>query len=101
MKQVRCALGLIETMGYGVAITATDAALKAAHVTVVKLEECIGSGGSLGVTVYLKGEVAAVQAAVDAGVEAAKKIGKVVAVHVIANLDEKVKTGMFHSTLEL
>lgn len=94
------ALGLIETVGYGTAISAADAALKAANVDILRIEPCIGSGGSLGVTLYLCGEVAAISAAVSAGEAEANRIGKVVSTDVIANLDNKVKTGMFNGNLE-
>jgi ethanolamine utilization protein EutM len=94
------ALGLIETYGYGTAISAADAALKAAAVEIVRIEPTIGSGGSLGVTVYLCGDVASVSSAVSAGEAEANRVGKVVSVDVIPNLDSKVKTGMFYGTLE-
>lgn len=94
------ALGLIETMGYGVAISAADAALKAANVDILRIEPCIGSGGSLGVTLYLCGDVAAISAAVEAGENEAQRIGKVISTDVIPNLDDKVKSGMFKGNLE-
>jgi microcompartment protein CcmL/EutN len=93
------AMGFIETFGYGTAIAAADAALKSATVSIVKIEPTIGSGGSLGVTVFLRGEVAAVKASVEAGVEAASRIGKVVSSNVIPNLDPKVHMGMYHGKL--
>ncbi len=95
------ALGLIETAGYGAAIFAADAALKAAAVRVVRLEPTIGSGGSLGVTVFLRGEVAAVHAAVSAGQAEANRVGRAVSADVIPSLDPNVQTGMFHGTLKL
>jgi microcompartment protein CcmL/EutN len=93
------AMGFIETFGYGTAIAAADAALKAAVVHIIRIEPTIGSGGSLGVTIFLKGEVAAVKAAVEAGNEAAGRIGKVVSVNVIPNMDSKVYCGMYHGNL--
>lgn len=93
------AMGFVETFGYGPAIVAADTALKAASVRILRIEPTIGSGGSLGVTIYLQGEVAAVTAAVAAGSEEAGRIGKVVSAHVIPNLDKKVHTGMFHGKL--
>lgn len=93
------AMGFIETFGYGTAIAAADAALKSAAVRIVKIEPTIGSGGSLGVTVFLRGEVAAVKASVEAGVDAANRIGKVVSHNVIPNLDSKVNMGMYHGKL--
>ncbi|WP_428938280.1 BMC domain-containing protein [Fontivita pretiosa] len=73
------AIGLIETKGIVAAVEATDAALKAANVQFVDSHK-VGSGY---VSVTLKGDVAAVRAAVDAGAEAAGRIGEVISVHVI------------------
>ena len=72
-------LGIIETRGLTAAIEATDAMLKAANVEIVGSEK-IGSGL---VTVIVKGEVGAVKAAVEVGVEAAQRVGEVVASHII------------------
>jgi ethanolamine utilization protein EutM len=73
------AIGMIETQGFCALIEASDAALKAASVTLVGWEK-VGSGL---VTVFLRGDVAAVKAATDAGAAAAAAVGEVVAVHVI------------------
>ena len=73
------ALGLIETRGLVGAIEAADAMVKAANVTLVSKEEI---GGGL-VTVMVRGDVGAVQAAVEAGAEAAKVVGELISVHVI------------------
>jgi ethanolamine utilization protein EutM len=70
---------MIETKGLVSQFEATDAMLKAANVELVGWEK-IGSGH---VTVFIRGEVAAVKAAVEAGATAATSIGEVVAVHVI------------------
>jgi ethanolamine utilization protein EutM len=82
------ALGMIETKGLTALIEATDAMVKAANVKLVGWEK-IGSGY---VTAFVRGDVAAVKAATDAGAAAAKKIGELVCVHVIprphGNLDE-------------
>lgn len=82
------ALGMIETKGLTALIEATDAMVKAANVKLVGWEK-IGSGY---VTAFVRGDVAAVKAATDAGAAAAKKIGELVCVHVIprphSNLDE-------------
>ena len=82
------ALGMIETRGLVGLIEAADAMVKAAKVTLVGWEK-IGSGY---VTVLCRGDVAAVKAATDAGASAARKVGELVAVHVIprphANLEE-------------
>ena len=74
------ALGMIETRGLVGLIEAADAMVKAAKVTLVGWEK-IGSGY---VTVLCRGDVAAVKAATDAGASAARKVGELVAVHVIA-----------------
>lgn len=73
------ALGLIETRGLVGAIEAADAMVKAANVTLVSKEEI---GGGL-VTVMVRGDVGAVQAAVEAGAAAAKVVGELISVHVI------------------
>jgi ethanolamine utilization protein EutM len=73
------ALGMIETKGLVGAIEAADAMLKTANVELVG-KETIGGGY---VTVMVRGDVGAVKAATEAGAEAAKKFGELVAVHVI------------------
>ena len=73
------ALGMIETTGFCALVEASDAALKAANVTMTGYET-IGSGY---VSAFFRGDVAAVKAAVEAGSEAAKRIGEVVSVQVI------------------
>jgi ethanolamine utilization protein EutM len=73
------ALGMIETKGLCALIEASDAALKAASVTMTGYE-AIGSGH---VAAFFRGDVAALKAAVDAGAEAAKRVGDVIAVQVI------------------
>ena len=73
------ALGLIETRGFVGATEATDAMSKAAPVKFVKREY---SQAGL-VTILVRGDVAAVKAATDAGAVAAAKVGELVAVHVI------------------
>jgi len=74
------AIGMIETKGITAAVEALDAALKSANVTFVEKHK-VGNGL---VAITVKGDVAAVRAAVDAGAEAAGKLGEVVSVHVIA-----------------
>ena len=74
------ALGLIETKGLVACIEAADAMCKAANVELIGYEN-VGSGL---VTAMVKGDVGAVNAAVDSGVEAAKRIGEVVSSRVIA-----------------
>jgi len=72
-------LGLIETWGYTAAVEAVDVACKAARVSFVGYD-LIGKGF---ITVKFSGDVAAVQAAVTAGAAAARKVGRVISVHVI------------------
>lgn len=73
------ALGMIETKGLVGAVEAADAMCKAAKVTLIGKER---SGGAL-MTVLVRGEVGAVKAATEAGAAAAKRVGELVAVHVI------------------
>lgn len=74
------AIGLIETKGLVTLLSAADAALKAADVSLVGWEK-VGSGL---VAAVFTGDVASVKAAVDAGAEAGAQQGQVVAVQVIA-----------------
>lgn len=78
--------GFIETKGLVAAIEAADAMVKAANVDVIG-KKIIGGGL---VTVVIEGDVGAVKAAVDAGAEAAKKVGELVSVHVIARPNEEI-----------
>ena len=73
------ALGLIETRGFVALVEASDAMVKAANVNLVGYEK-IGGGY---VTAVVRGDVAAVKAATDAGAAAANKVGELVTVHVI------------------
>ena len=73
------ALGMVETRGPTAAIEAADAMTKAAEVVLIGTEK-IGSGL---VTVMVRGDVGAVKAAVEAGTNAASKLGELVATHVI------------------
>ena len=73
------ALGMVETKGFVGAVEAADAMVKAAKVTLVGWEK-IGSGY---VTAMVRGDVAAVKAATDAGAAAARRVGELIAVHVI------------------
>ncbi|MEQ5724636.1 BMC domain-containing protein [Providencia rettgeri] len=74
------ALGLIETQGLVACIEAADSMCKAANVVLIGYEN-VGSGL---VTAMVKGDVGAVKAAVDSGVESASRIGAVVTSLVIA-----------------
>jgi ethanolamine utilization protein EutM len=73
------ALGMIETKGFAAMVEASDAMVKAAKVELVHYEK-IGGGY---VTAIVRGDVAAVKAAVEAGVRGAERVGEVVSVHVI------------------
>src|SRR5438094_10561876 len=73
------ALGLLETKGMVALMEGADAMMKAANVDMLGWDKC-GSGL---VTAFVKGDVAAVKASVDAGAEAAGRVGQVVSVHVI------------------
>jgi ethanolamine utilization protein EutM len=73
------ALGLIETKGFVGMVEASDAMVKAAKVELVGYEK-IGGGY---VTAIVRGDVAAVKAATEAGQRAAERVGELVSVHVI------------------
>ena len=73
------ALGMIETRGFTAMVEASDAMVKAAKVELVSYEK-IGGGY---VTAVVRGDVAAVRAAVDAGTRAAERVGEIVSTHVI------------------
>ena len=78
------ALGMIETRGQVGLVEATDAMLKAANV---ELAKTIQIGGGF-VTTIVRGDVGSVKAAVDAGSDAAGRVGELVAAHVIARPHE-------------
>ena len=82
------ALGMIETKGLCALLEATDAALKAANVTMTGYE-AIGSGH---VAAFFRGDVASLKAAIDAGADAAKRVGEVVAVQVIPRPHDELGT---------
>ncbi|MFD1360438.1 BMC domain-containing protein [Lentibacillus salinarum] len=84
------ALGLIETVGYTTAVSAADAAVKAADVEIIGLEKVIGVSGYVGVTVHLGGDVAAVNSSVEAGKNQAETVGEVISTDVIANAHSNV-----------
>ncbi len=73
------ALGMIETKGFVGMVEAADAMVKAAKVELVGYEK-IGGGY---VTAIVRGDVAAVKAATEAGARSAERIGQLVSVHVI------------------
>ncbi len=84
------ALGMIETRGFAAMVEASDAMVKAAKVELVSYEK-IGGGY---VTAVIRGDVAAVKAACDAGQAAAARVGEVVTVHVIARPHTNVDTAL-------
>jgi ethanolamine utilization protein EutM len=73
------ALGMIETKGFVGMVEASDAAVKAAKVELVGYEK-IGGGY---VTMVVRGDVAAVKAAIEAGARGAERVGELVSTHVI------------------
>lgn len=80
------ALGMIETKGFVGMVEAADAMLKAARVELVGYEK-VGGGYT---TAIIRGDVAAVKAATEAGVRAAEKVGQLVSVHIIPRPHENV-----------
>ena len=78
------ALGMIETKGYVGAVEASDAMVKAANVRLVK---SIPIGGGF-ITVLARGDVGSVKAAVDAGANAASRVGELVSSHILARPHE-------------
>jgi microcompartment protein CcmL/EutN len=87
------ALGMIETKGFAALVEGADAMVKAAKVELIGYEK-IGGGY---VTAIVRGDVAAVRAAVDAGTRAAEKVGEIVSTHVIprphSNVDSALPLG--------
>lgn len=83
---MQSALGIIETKGLATAIQAADAAVKAANVTLGEYQS-VGGGK---VNVIIRGDVAAVKSAVDAGVSAACQIGEVQGQTVIPRPSDKL-----------
>ncbi len=82
----KVALGFIETRGNTGSLAATDAMIKSADVHWVKKVEI---GGAY-TTVIIRGEVGAVKSAVDAGADAAAKVGELVCANVIPSAHEDV-----------
>ena len=87
------ALGFIETRGFIGAVEGADTMLKAASVSLVGYRRT-GSGF---IAVMVRGDVGAVKAAVEAGTEAAARVGEVVSTQVIASphvdMDDVIKSG--------
>jgi ethanolamine utilization protein EutM len=92
-KVMADALGMIETKGFVAMVEASDAMVKAAKVELVHYEK-IGGGFT---TAIVRGDVAAVKAAVEAGARQAERVGELVSVHVIprphANIDAVLPLG--------
>ena len=84
------ALGMVECMGLVAMIEAADTMVKTANVRLVGYEK-VDAGL---VTAIVRGEVGAVKAAVEAGAAAARRIGTVTAVHVIARPHDEVADGI-------
>ena len=84
------ALGMVECKGLVAMIEAADAMVKAANVNLVGYEK-IGAGF---VTAIVRGDVAAVKAATDAGAAAARRVGELVSVHVIPRPHAEVDEGL-------
>jgi microcompartment protein CcmL/EutN len=70
---------MIETIGLIASVEAADAAVKAANVKLTKYEKIDGAI----VSIHVRGDIGAVQAAVEAGAQAARRVGQLVGVHVI------------------
>jgi microcompartment protein CcmL/EutN len=87
------ALGMIECRSFAAMVEAADAMVKAARVELV---EYVNTGGGY-VTAVVRGDVAAVKAAVDAGSNGASRVGEIVTTHVIArphsNVDSVLPLG--------
>jgi len=83
-------LGMIETKGLVAMVEAADAMVKAANVTLVGYEK-IGAGL---VTAIVRGDVAAVKAATDAGAAAARRVGELISVHVIPRPHQSVNESL-------
>jgi microcompartment protein CcmL/EutN len=88
------AIGMIETKGYVAALSAADAMVKAANVTIVAREQ-VGDGL---VSVVIQGDVGAVKAATEAGAETASSVGELVSVHVIPRPHAELDKHFVHSS---
>ena len=80
------ALGMIEARSFPAMVEAADAMVKAAKVELVSYEE---TGGGY-VTAVVRGDVAAVKAAVEAGLRGAGRVGEVISSHIIARPHESI-----------
>jgi ethanolamine utilization protein EutM len=84
------ALGMIETKGFVAMVEASDAMVKAAKVELIGFEK-IGGGY---VTTIVRGDVASVRAAVEAGLQAAEKVGEIISSHIIPRPHENVDSAL-------
>ncbi|MEL6343376.1 MAG: BMC domain-containing protein [Myxococcota bacterium] len=95
------ALGMIETRSFAAMVEASDAMVKAARVELVGYEK---TGGGY-VTAIVRGDVAAVKAAVDAGRRQAERVGELVTTHIIprphANVDAALPLGRVPAASEV
>jgi microcompartment protein CcmL/EutN len=82
------AIGILETKGFAALVLGADAADKAANVELVEWRQ-VGSGY---VSFVIEGDVAAVRSAIDAGNEAASKVGEVLSQLVIPRPDDALET---------
>lgn len=83
---IRNALGIIETKGFACLIVAADAAVKSANVDIVEWRK-VGSGY---VSFVMEGDVASIKSSVDAGVDAASKVGQVISHLIIPRPVEEI-----------
>ena len=94
------ALGMIETKGFAAMVEASDAMVKAARVELVHYET-IGGGYT---TAVVRGDVAAVKAALEAGARGAERVGEVICIHVIprphTNIDLVLPLGRLEQVKE-
>jgi microcompartment protein CcmL/EutN len=88
------AIGLVETRGLVGLVEASDAMCKAANVRLARMVQ-IGGGF---VTTIVRGDVGSVRAAVDAGAEAARRVGELVSAHVIPRPHESVHEGFLKAS---
>jgi len=79
-KIMNDALGMIETRGFVGAVEAADAMVKTANVVLVGKEYLLNGF----VAVLVRGDVGSVKAATEAGSTAARRVGELIGVHVIA-----------------
>ena len=89
-RDIGDALGMVETRGFIGMVEAVDAMVKTANVVFVGWQK-VDAGL---VTAIVRGDVAAVRAAVDAGAAAGRRVGQVVSTHVIPQLHNDVDLGL-------